>query len=611
MKETFFLQKDNLFAIPILHYNMETAVEVCRAFKKIQPTCIAVELAETMEPQLLRAASRLPDLSIIAAEKRNHQSIYYLAEPCDASFEGLRLALDHQIPAHCIDLDIDYYPDLDEVLPDPYSLFKIGLKEYYNLYYESIKRQKKQRTISDRNREIYMAKRLKELCLMHEKVLFIGGMFHIESIFQYMDQSAFPQLKHASRDEVLIATLTQASSREVMQEWGWISKSYEEARQDFFSSSTNDFILDRQKLLFQLLKQATPNYQTNTGNAFFGYQLRNTMKFARNYALVTSRLLPDFFQLLSAAKGCVDHNFAYEVWNLATEYPYLKNIEGLDELPLTIEELWGNSKKIQFHLRQPSRKKMLASFQKRDKSTIKLYPPGPFTICSYQPEDLIVERFGDFLKKKGTQLLTEEAAKTGPFSSSIEDGIDTRETIRHWAEKKLYVKINGKPPGAVGSVVVIFNEDSPKENEPYAEKYPWYTTWIGEHTQESDMAFYATSMLDKVIGPGISRCEYGGFMMSYPPRRLRDVWSDSDYRDCRTKAEVLLVAAIDYAVKPLVVYVASHPPRSLIKSFARRFGKKIVYIPIGQLSPVTLNKLRVFHVLDGKERRDIAGEYIF
>ena len=70
------------------------------------------------------------------------------------------------------------------------------------------------------------------------------------------------------------------------------------------------------------------------------------------------------------------------------------------------------------------------------------------------------------------------------------------------------------------------------------------------------------------------------------------------------------MAAIDYAVKPLVVYVAAKPPRSALKSFAKRFGKKLVYIPIGQLSPVTLNKLRVFHVLDGHEKRDIAGEYI-
>jgi len=99
--------------------------------------------------------------------------------------------------------------------------------------------------------------------------------------------------------------------------------------------------------------------------------------------------------------------------------------------------------------------------------------------------------------------------------------------------------------------------------------------------------------------------------MSYPPRRMRDVWVDSDYTIYRSKAEVLVAAAIDYSLQPLIVYVGAKPPRSALKSFARCFGKKIIYIPFGQLSPATLNKLRVFHVLDGFHKRSIADEYIF
>lgn len=175
----------------------------------------------------------------------------------------------------------------------------------------------------------------------------------------------------------------------------------------------------------------------------------------------------------------------------------------------------------------------------------------------------------------------------------------------------MYVKKQGRPPGAAGSVVVIFNEDMEEERSCYEEQYPWKTTWHGEHHQESDMAFYSTQITKNVVGPGISRCEYGGFMMSYPPGRLLDIWHDPDYVECQSKAEVLLMAAIDYALKPLVVYVAEKPPRKKMKGFASRFGKKIVYIPLKQLSPQMLNKIRVFHVLDGYDKREIAGEYIF
>lgn len=606
----FYLQKDNLFALPIIHYNMETASEVCKAIRTHKPACVAVEMAENLQLQLLHAASRLPDISIVTAYKKNRSPIYYFCEPCDAAFEALRSSLEVGIPSFCIDLDIDDYPEFREPLPDPYSIFRIGLKEYYHVYQQSALENKLPQTMQDRNRELHMAKKLKELCLKYDSVLFVGGMFHFDRILSMIDKTSFPHFDSFQRDYVEIATLTEDSMHEIMQEWGWISLHYENSRKAFIEGGEELFPPDRQKLIFNLLKQAAKAYKENTGNTFAGYHLRNTMKFARNYALITGRLLPDLFQLLSSAKGCVEHNFAYEVFKIATEYPFRKNIEGLPELPLTIEEVWGQSKKIHLHLKQPSRKSFNSFFHRKDKSKASFYPPGPFSICSFPPEDTIIENFGTFLKKKGTQILTEEGTRSLPFSSSIEDGIDTRETIRHWSEKKLYVKVHGKPPGAVGSVVVIFDEDKPEEGKPFKEKYPWATTWIGEHNQESDMAFYATPITERIIGPGISRCEYGGFMMSYPPRRLFDVWSDPDYAECRSKAEVLLVAAIDYALKPLIAYVASKPPRTLIKSFAKRFGKKIVYIPIGQLSPVTLNKLRIFHVLDGRDKRDIAGEYI-
>jgi hypothetical protein len=624
-KKYFFLQEGRIYAIPVIHYSMEFAAHVRLVYDQIKPDCIAVELAETMQLQLLHAASRLPDISVVSAENHKNEPIYYLSEPCDPAFEGLRLGLENKLPAYCIDLDVDYYPEIKEWMPDPYSIHRIGLNQYYSAYQNSLNAAKIPKSQIDADRELYMAKRLKELSLSYERILFIGGMFHVENILKQTNKSSFPSLQHAKRAVIQLSTLTEDSCREVMAECGWISSKYEEARKEYSESlkgaqslqsdpgeSLNSaFPPDRQKFIFQLYKEASDHYKTTTGNTFPSYNLRNTMKFMQNYALISGRLMPDLFQILSAAKGCVDHNYAYEVWLLGTEYPYRKNIDNLPELKLSIQDIWGHSKMIHFHLKQPGRKNRYSERKRKDKSQFRFQPPGPFSICSFPPEDVLIERFGDFIKKKGTQILTEEAARTAPFSSNLEDGIDTKETIRHWPEKKLYIKIKGKPPGGVGSIVIIFDEDSGEEVKNYREKYPWKTTWLGEHNQESDMSFYGTNLASNVVGPGISRCEYGGFLMSYPPRRLLDVWSDPDYDFCRTKSEVLLMAAIDYAIKPIVVYVAAKPPRSALKSFAKRFGKKIVYVPIGQLSPITLNKLRIFHVLDGHDKRQIADEYIY
>ena len=60
-----------------------------------------------------------------------------------------------------------------------------------------------------------------------------------------------------------------------------------------------------------------------------------------------------------------------------------------------------------------------------------------------------------------------------------------------------------------------------------------------------------------------------------------------------------------------VVYVATKPPRSIFRSIAAHLNRRIVYIPIGQLSPTKLKKIRVVHVLDSYERRNDAREYLW
>jgi hypothetical protein len=125
------------------------------------------------------------------------------------------------------------------------------------------------------------------------------------------------------------------------------------------------------------------------------------------------------------------------------------------------------------------------------------------------------------------------------------------------------------------------------------------------------MAFYSTQPFDHMVGPGIGRAEYGGLLMTLPPRRMFDVWGDPDYDLAESKAERLLVAALDYSVHRNVVYVAAKPPRSLYRSVAAHLGRTILYLPIGQLSPTKLKKLRVVHVLDGHQRRAEARDYIW
>src|SRR6187402_176021 len=182
----FFLQQGSIYAIGILHYNMEMAAEVRRLFLSLKPDCVAVELPEPLQLQCLHAASRLPDISVIHCEG----SLYYLAEPCDGAFEGLRSALEAGIPGFCIDYFTTNYPEIQERFPDPYAVTRIGYESYYKAY-EELKRKHTAEIPLDLRRELHMAKRLKELSLRYDKVLFITGMAHVKKVLEWTQLESF------------------------------------------------------------------------------------------------------------------------------------------------------------------------------------------------------------------------------------------------------------------------------------------------------------------------------------------------------------------------------------------------------------------------------------
>lgn len=369
--------------------------------------------------------------------------------------------------------------------------------------------------------------------------------------------------------------------------------------------------LDRQRLIARLLDRAAAHYADNTGETFKTWQRRVLTQFAGNYTRLQGMLLPGLYQLVVSARGVADDNYAYEVWDLGSFYPWTEKGDGLPTIKIRAGEVWVDGvKSMRFRRRFPRLREKLVRMPVKSRPPeenagdwVREFQRG--TICSYPPEDVVIEDFGRYLQKKALQVLSEERTRVEEFTTSMLDGLEMRETLRNWHQgRKIYVQENQRVKGGAGSVVLIFDED--EEN-----RYPWIMSWHGEHDQESDMAFYATPASAKIVGPGIARCEYGGLMLTYPPGRLMDVWSDPVYGEARSKSELLLMAAIDYSEEKHVVYVAPKPPRTWFRTFAARLGKKVVYLPLGQLSPVSLKKIRVFHVLSGHRVRRIAKDYIW
>jgi hypothetical protein len=423
------------------------------------------------------------------------------------------------------------------------------------------------------------------------------------------EPQAIPLMKTAVNAAV-VAPLHPDSLKKGFTEIPRITETFEQWRRN----PSDPPPVNRHELIVSLMEAATDYYSHQTHQEVPPYVRVTWASFLRKWLTFKGELLPDLYHLVAGARSALDEDFAYHVHEFLSEYAWANDPLDPSAILLDEDDLLFHGHKIVLHkklrtLFRTSRKyRMKAVTTSKWKEHLKrnweTADPNEVDICSYPPEDVEVERWGEALIKHANHLLQTAQSDTEPFVADFGAGPDIRETLRRFYEKRIYVKTNEQGGMEFGSVVVIFDED---EREV---AYPFQMTWLGEHSQESDMAFYSTLPGEEIVGPGISRMEHGGFVMSYPPMRMFDIWLDPDFRFVPTRHERLLVAGIAYSEKPGIVYVARKPPAPRWKKLAKSMGKRIMYIPLGSLNPVHVKRMRTFHMLQNKGIRNTAHEYL-
>jgi len=640
MNSIYYEEIGRFVLFPVIHHSFEFSLAARKLFEKLKPAAVALEYPFVLQDLIVKGIQRLPRVSIILYGQPRH---YIRIEPVDPFIELARLALENKITVRCIDLYLPDYPEISEPVPDTYAIRNIGHERYCK---ELLQRLPFTSVEEDQQRESGMAFHLQELQQKvkgSKKILVACGLAHFKGLREALQSSA-PQ-PFEQKPSAKLYHLSTTSLGEIMGTFPFLSAVYELQRKGPVeappeiqnkvevkstplvlykgtkTSSVDEFAKrahlktaaavadgDRNEILARYVQECRTYYEQEIGDQLSPQQMVLINQFVRKYAAKKMMLLPDFYELLIGGRGCVNSHFCFRMWEIGTCYPAQQGPSEIEIIELRAEDLFNLVSKVRMNPHPPLKPRAtLPRFLRRKEKQRKGSRDGmqfdPFTICSYQPEDLVIENYGNYLRTKGKNMLSEEKKRVRPFETSLLDGIDLRETIRNWHTGQIFVQECLTVKGEISSLVVIFDEQQ--------DKYPYTMTWLGEHYQESDMAFYATEPEERQVGPGIRKSVYGGFLMTMPPGRLFDIFGDPAYAGTSNYAERLLLAGIDYSLEKFVVYAAPKPPRPVFQTLAGRYGKRILYIPLSQLSPVMVQRIRAFHILSSKSVRDYASDYIW
>ncbi len=605
----FYRVSPRLVLFPVLHQSGDYAQAVRKVMLSGSYDCLAVALPPSFEEAVLQGVDGLPELTAaMQREPGDPDSMSYVPiDPCQGMIMGIRIALQEYLPCIFVDMEVDSYEVYEGVFPDPYALKRLPVNQFLAALLPTIARPAPD---SQRRKRIdYMSHQLRLLEGKYKNILFLCSVLDWPWVREaYLEKRPCPE-EVTSCTEAKLYRVSRQTLFFMLGEFPYITYLYEKSREDL--TSDQNLSIDGIK---ELLLEARRRWEKkhNLAHHHLNPQaLRICLKYARNLTLMESRLTPDLYTLAVAAKQVGGDSFAISLIETARDYPYQAGVtDAYDTVRFGIREgelADGELVTLQNRLAgEPAlwRSLPLTPQPEIHRQKIWKYFWNPFGQCSWAPEDKKIESFNQHVREQARALIGEDLARSEKFTTSVKDGIDIRETLRHWYEREIYVKEIPPSRGTVEVVVLLF------ENEPDPDRYSWRQTWYAEHDAESTLCFFATPYLENLVGPGIGQALYGGCFLLFPPRPIPDVWKDRRLDFTRTIEERLLAGALCNSSESLVTLVSPGPPRTRWRRIARRFGKRLIHIPLSRFSLQTIERLRRFHVLNGKHVRSYAARFI-
>lgn len=603
---------------PVLHGSGDYAALARKEVLARRWKTLAVALPPAVEAEVRDAIELLPTAhAVVIREPRGPEFLnpeddgppevaYVPVEPTQAVIAALRTARQERIAWAFCDLEVDHFESRGGIYPDPYALKRgVSPAHFAAAVLPSLGPPPSEQA---RDRAAHMARRLKVL-EVEGPVLFLCSFREWPWVRQAYRENWEPPEPEPFYAPVETWRIREQTLAFVMGELPFLAHLYEQRRQTL--GPDEHLSVDGIKELILEARDRWVAEDARVERSLSPQRLSLLLKYVRNLTLTSRRLSPDLYTLALASKQVVGDGLAIQVVETARTYPYQGEgrpweeasfgLEGRAVLPSTGEVLAKSLLPGQdvswrhLELTPPPPKPKIQEWKQRW---------NPHSSCSYPPEDSRIESFRNHVQELGKALIGADLARSEKFTTSLMDGLDIRETIRHWYTGDLYVK---QVPPARGSVeVVLFLFEVPADPKVY----PWRCTWYAEHPEESTLSLFATNYQDTLIGPGIGQATYGGCMFIFPPRPIPEIWTDPRLDFAQTLEERMVGAACLHSRERHVVLVSPCAPKSRWRRIARRYKRKLIHMPLSRFSQETVERLRRVHVLNGHEIRSFAAEFI-
>ncbi|KAA1261694.1 hypothetical protein LF1_42490 [Rubripirellula obstinata] len=628
--------------LPVIHGSGQFSLTARRWLLEEKFDCVAVPLPPSFADPVEAAVLELPKPSIVIQkpltsfeqptawspgddndpddEPETGPASYVPIDPCQSVIMAIRAAMGERIPRAYIDLETNDFQPYATAMPDPYAVRQVSPEKFAAAVLPTITRPADERT---RQRMVHMARRLCELEQRHEKILLVTSVLHWPWIREAytqirnpsdVDFAGFSFPEHEETDAPVQFDVDKRTLMFLFGELPFITHLHERARSEL--ENDDNVQIDGVK---ELLLAARDSYKAELGKRsrrVTPLLLSKCLQYTRNLSLIHRRMTPDLITIVTAAQQILGDAFALHVAERASEYLY-ENLsitseftESETKVTLGIDQARlpdGEVVSLVSRLPGPPVSWTTLQLQRRPNDREKndwQYRWNPHSQCSYPPEDDQIENFRTRVFDRAKAIMGNDLARTEKFTTSVKDGIDIRDTLRHWYEKQIYVKVVPPSRGTLDACVMLF--DSPADPREYS----WRTTWFAEHKDESTLAFFATDFQKEMVGPGIGMSVYGGAMFLYPPVSIRDIWLDRRLDFTETLEERVIAAACMHSRGRQIAVLSSLAPGTGFRRLARRYKKQLIHVPLSSFSDEQVGQLRTVHVLNGSEVRSYAESFI-